>query len=477
MLSKFKTDKSNLYILFLDIMESIQRFCGLPQNSSFKIWDNKTKTFTNCFQWTAASLSSHCILMVCLAYLFGVSGHSNRKTNRKETWIAEVLCVLISLVNIGEVVSSYSLKQHHPPAYVLSRTLSTAAWMLCFAVHLRTRSVLRLRKKNNSYILFCSTIVFISTTFSFYSVVKQISDLNDLHFEKWPVMYYGVILNFFFQLCFVITCIGMAFVKLKQTSFNRSLPSLIGNVSIQAGGHDKSRLVESGVSSQGSYCETYVQHKEKKTDIYLGQAETNKNPFSKLVFWWSNRLILKGYHNQLNTPEDLYMLPSSLDTRSIKERFSSMLRIQKNQSIFAEFDNESITDFHKRRKKKPFKLSVLKTFNTAYGKEYYSLGVLKFLNDCLNFAGPLLLNRLVNFMENKKVQTVKLFVYLFLGSEDRILLSPDEILIFYNIYIILGTHCQWLLLCTWIILINIHISSSWSTFDVQGMVLNCKLVE
>ena len=342
--------------------------------------------------------------MICLAYLFGVSQHSSkRKATRKENLVSEVFCVLISLVNIGEVILSYCLKQHHPPAYVLTHTLATAVWMLCFAVHLRTRSSLRLRKKNNNYIFSFSIIVLISTTISFYSVVKTISASNNLHFEKWPVMYYGVILNFFFQLCFVITCIGMLFVELKQTSFNRSLPSLTGNVSIQADYGDTRRLVESGASSQGSYCETYVKRKEERTNIYLGQAESTKNIFSKLLFWWCNKLILKGYYEQLNSPEDLYMLPSSLDTRSIKERFSSMLRIQKNQSIFEEFDNESITDFNKRRKKKPFKLSVLKSMNNAYGKGYYCLGILKFINDCLNFAGPLLLNYLVNFMENKKV--------------------------------------------------------------------------
>ena len=394
-------------------MESIQRFCGIPKNTSFQIWIPTSKTFTNCFQWTVSSLTSYGLFMICLAYLFGVSQNYNRrKTNRKENVVAEVLCVLISLVNIGEVILSYCLKQHHPPAYVLSHTLATAVWMLCFAVHFRTRSSLRLRKKNNNFVLFFSIVVLISTTLSFYSVVKTVSEMDNLHFEKWPVVYYGVILNFFFQLCFVITCIGMVFVDLKQTSFNRSLPSLIGNVSIQADCGDTGYLVESGASSQGSYCETYVRHKEEKTNIFLGQAESTKNIFSQLLFWWCNKLILKGYYEQLNTPEDLYMLPSSLDTRSIKERFSSMMRIQKNQSIFEDFNNESITDFHKRSKKKPFKLSVFKSMNNAYGRGYYSLGILKFINDILNFVGPILLNFLVNFMENKEVLII-IFYFLF----------------------------------------------------------------
>ena len=98
------------------------------------------------------------------------------------------------------------------------------------------------------------------------------------------------------------------------------------------------------------------------------------------------------------------MLPSSLDTGSIKERFSNMIRIQKNTSIFEEFDNKSITEYsQERKKKKHFKLSLMKSMNSAYGKRFWSLGILKFIVDVLDFAGPLLLNYLLSFMENQKV--------------------------------------------------------------------------
>ncbi|XP_066936141.1 ATP-binding cassette sub-family C member 10-like isoform X2 [Clytia hemisphaerica] len=380
-------------------MENIQRFCGLSSNETFHAWDNKNKIFTNCFQWTVSSLVSHSLLLICCAYLFGISKVSYRKTNRKETWLSETLCILLSLSNIVEVILSYALKQHHPPAYVLARTLSTATWMLCLAIHVRTRSTLRQRKINSKYVFFFSVLILVSNCFSLHSVIKLIERSGNLHFENWPVLYYGVFTNFFLEFCFTITCIALLSTKLKKTSFNRGLPSLSGNVSIQA---DSSTLVESGASSQGSYYEEYIKLKEEQKDIFLGKAESGSNIFSKALFLWSNRLILKGYYEQLNSPEDLYTLPSSIDTGSIKERFSNMIRIQKNSSIFEEFDNKSITEYnHERKKKKHFKLSLIKSLNSAYGRRFWCLGILKFIIDVLDFAGPLLLNFLLSFMENK----------------------------------------------------------------------------
>ncbi|KAG8379711.1 hypothetical protein BUALT_Bualt07G0117400 [Buddleja alternifolia] len=43
--------------------------------------------------------------------------------------------------------------------------------------------------------------------------------------------------------------------------------------------------------------------------------------------------------------------------------------------------------------------SLLKTICLAYGWPYFFIGLLKVLNDCLGFAGPLLLNKLIRFLQ------------------------------------------------------------------------------
>lgn len=49
--------------------------------------------------------------------------------------------------------------------------------------------------------------------------------------------------------------------------------------------------------------------------------------------------------------------------------------------------------------KKPGQPSLFRTICSAYGWSYIRLGLLKILNDCLGFAGPLLLNKLIRFLQ------------------------------------------------------------------------------
>ena len=50
-------------------------------------------------------------------------------------------------------------------------------------------------------------------------------------------------------------------------------------------------------------------------------------------------------------------------------------------------------------------LFLFSAMNRTFGWHYYPLGLLKLTTDLLGFAGPLLLYRLVNFIENKKVSS------------------------------------------------------------------------
>ncbi|MED6166077.1 hypothetical protein PIB30_105555 [Stylosanthes scabra] len=43
--------------------------------------------------------------------------------------------------------------------------------------------------------------------------------------------------------------------------------------------------------------------------------------------------------------------------------------------------------------------SLLRALCSAYGLPYLCLGLLKVINDCIGFAGPLLLNKLIQFLQ------------------------------------------------------------------------------
>lgn len=47
------------------------------------------------------------------------------------------------------------------------------------------------------------------------------------------------------------------------------------------------------------------------------------------------------------------------------------------------------------------KVTLLYLLHKCFGWEFYAVGILKFINDCSSFVGPILLNRLIGFIEDK----------------------------------------------------------------------------
>ena len=148
--------------------------------------------------------------------------------------------------------------------------------------------------------------------------------------------------------------------------------------------------------------------------IDLGVAQLNSNCLSKLFFWWVQPLMVKGSKGGIEKAEDLFRLPKELNTKLLDERFQAVLSnryisqashsitVSSNASINQE--SEPISSVHNdanvrdvSNTKRP---SLISAFNKTFGCEFYSLGILKFVGDTLGFAGPILLNYLVSYMED-----------------------------------------------------------------------------
>ncbi|KAL5483667.1 hypothetical protein EMCRGX_G020072 [Ephydatia muelleri] len=144
----------------------------------------------------------------------------------------------------------------------------------------------------------------------------------------------------------------------------------------------------------------------------LQVSQDNASIFSKLVFWWVNPLMHRGALGMLEKPSHLPPLPAHLTTSYITRQFarahatgSSWWQTLRSkcfclESLAGDGSAGSIDpEEHTQRIVK--NVSLLGVFNRAFGYHYYPLGVLKLTSDSLGFAGPLLLNALINFMENK----------------------------------------------------------------------------
>ena len=136
----------------------------------------------------------------------------------------------------------------------------------------------------------------------------------------------------------------------------------------------------------------------------LGQAE-EANWFSKLFFLWVKPLMVKGDQNQLNSTTDLFHLPKRADTYRIAQNFHE----QVEKHLIREYYVDNVVPSEASRNK----FSFLSCLNASFGCGYYVLGILKFLSDSLGFVGPILLNRLMTFMEDSQEPKWHGYVYAF----------------------------------------------------------------
>ena len=143
----------------------------------------------------------------------------------------------------------------------------------------------------------------------------------------------------------------------------------------------------------------YSAFREESDPEQLGTAE-DANIFSWLLLMWVRPLMIKGYLNHLKTVEDLFDLPDSLQVHHILEKISKFPDYRNFTSIDV-LDSSYIHLFKKLHKLFKF--------------EFYSVGVLKLLSDCLLFGGPLLLNALVSNLEDSENKNWKFGYYYALG--------------------------------------------------------------
>lgn len=108
---------------------------------------------------------------------------------------------------------------------------------------------------------------------------------------------------------------------------------------------------------------------------------------SWLVFYWVNPLMARGSRRQLQA-SDLFLLPKKLLPSSCSKLLWGIWA--------AEQQAKTVETAEKGRMVQP---SLLKALNKAYGLPYLLLGIIKLVNDILSFAGPVLLNVLLRYLE------------------------------------------------------------------------------
>ncbi|XP_072104805.1 ATP-binding cassette sub-family C member 10 isoform X2 [Mobula birostris] len=193
---------------------------------------------------------------------------------------------------------------------------------------------------------------------------------------------------------------------------------------------------------RGSEGEPLLQGVSTRSEEQIA-AEEGPNWISCLFYFWMNPLMKRGYHHQLAQPDNVYQLPPKLRTETIEELFQkcwqkcAFIASMKCSEQISQMDRTQSPHRNSRSDRRQFgatqeettlaskdlEVHLLSVLHKAFGFRYYSLGILKFIGNMLGFAGPLLLNLLVNFMESGTEQmskgiwyTLGLFLSTFVGA-------------------------------------------------------------
>jgi ATP-binding cassette subfamily C (CFTR/MRP) protein 10 len=294
----------------------------------------------------------------------------------------QLLSVLVVLLVITQVACSLAgLEVYHSVSYFLSLAFIAFAWLL---------TSIYMQRKNRPPFLLCTLLVLSwgSTVVEFSTLIFRIcSENEDINGKHDRVENYCTVIQLLFQTFAIIIVIWL---RVKSTP-NEAVNQLLHR-GIQAEGSETDRLLGSE-----NYHVYYSGLSKQPSSNELTKVDENSGLFSSMTFWWVYKLMKKGLVGNLKNAEDLFYLPTSLSTKEIAVSFQRILQ-ELHKSLLANSDNNS-----KEMQSNGTEHLLLKALHKAFGVRYYSIGILKFVGDCLGFAGPLLLHALVAFMENKNV--------------------------------------------------------------------------
>jgi len=155
--------------------------------------------------------------------------------------------------------------------------------------------------------------------------------------------------------------------------------------------------------------------------FYDGDADSvdvstiRTDPLSIITFSWVNPLMKRGAKGQIRSVDDVFELPSSLNTVFVSESFHNVLcdsRADTNGHNVPGIasDNLAVGDQLLMSDYKHHK-TLLKGLMWTFGKEYFFAGLLKLFGDSMTFVGPILLNLLLNFMVDRSLPLWHGYVY------------------------------------------------------------------
>lgn len=416
------------------------QLCGTyNQSQCFPIWQKGSNTPGLCFQQLVIAGTANFLFAVLSAISAGYQHSESIKFHRPKPsrTLTARLCVsvLMILTYIIEGITSVWLVQQHPTVSWSLIVVGAITWASHSVYVWSSRRNMLFRNLHIGLVL-TWILTLISCSFQFYTSVKEQSWPGGHSSPEWSNNYgyphaLGVLVRLCLHLCYLPTLL----LKVRQPT--AGVAKLVGSMAdcgnIQEENEtERSPLLRRLDRTQYSLC---------SSDAEIGAepfvAEEVSNCLSWLFFCWVGDLMLQGSKGLLDKPHRLPLLPKSLRTQQIRQKFSHVFQsIQAKELSKKDIDTtetmeetvklrnnleESFESSSGRESPSPSvdglpegdhkakegnlrwsrQRTLLIALNRTFGWRYYPLGILKLVADLLGFCGPLLLHELVAFMENK----------------------------------------------------------------------------
>lgn len=431
-------------------MSWVCQFCGSDDESQcFPIWREQSESFGLCFQQVAVEMTTSILFAVFSAYNGGrqhTQGKRYRRLRSPRVLTARLLLsILMTLTYVIEGLVSIWVAARHPPVFWSVAAVGAVTWTThSFYIWAAGRNIFFCNRQIG--LLLVWSLTFISSCLQFYTAVGEESWPGGHSSHQWIEDYgYSHALSVVIRFGLQIFCLPIALVKVKDplsSGIRQLLDSMANkeeNLSIQSE-RERERQPLLGKYGSGRYPQTDTDRQVRPL-----VAEEGANFLSWLFFWWVGDLMVQGSNGQLEKPEQLMLLPTSLRTERVRGIFRDVFgKVQAEDVSSEEADANANQDpvrmrenwsesFEKSTGRESPSLSIDSlngpnqeniadkphsrkrtlwiALNKTFGCQYYPLGVLKLIADLLGFAGPLLLHELVSFMESRSTHTISGYYY------------------------------------------------------------------
>ena len=391
------------------------KFCGHHEN--FTAWDNNE--FGPCFEQICLTIPAHILLAIVSTYSAARTAQTSvfeaPRLPPKAT-IRFVSVILLTTVTVLQLLLSVLVFEFHPSvADSLTIGICSLTWLLHAIYIYRLKYMFWETFRGPSYVTFCYLMVFIIMCLHIYNVISlHIHGIRNRNTSDEYCTY---------------VIIGIHFVYLGSLLGNndRYNENDILRHSLNISPSEAVSLLPGNSSTYGS-----VRASDHETRV----SEDGSSLLYKLTFHWVQPIMVKGFKKNINNAKDLHLLPNKLNSNDIDQKFCNIFNpINSNTQLgtnpdfsstrsIATVDISSRTLLHTQRnehsmpnvdfrttKGSSTKPSLLKALHIAFGVEYYLLGILKLLADGAGFAGPVLLNLLVKYIEEKEENESYGYIY------------------------------------------------------------------